>query len=402
MRPLPSRSVLDVADKHRMSAVYIVRLMEAATEAGSFDLDWMLTSIGLSRRDLQGRDARCTVGHRLRLLHALTTTNDVPGLGLLAGRRIMVPDHGIVGYAMLSSATLRSVMDIIARFHQLSNPTVRFSYHVDGSEVVIDEAPIFPFDDVATRYHLEEMLAAWLPIGALLQQGSLRFSEVRVPWARPKYHHLYEQLFRCSIAYNQPDCGARFPAALLDEPISLANPEMALLCEQQCDIIAHEQGNEGNIVYRVQRVLLNQPGHFPPLDEVARKLNMSARTLRRHLVDEGSSFREIVGNLRMAIAAKYLQKTRMPSQSIAALLGYSDAANFHRAFKRSYRDTPEGFRRHVDSTGHAPGRSDAATGAALQTESRGVATSSLARSDTHAKQGVPYAQVPADGQLTRD
>jgi AraC-like DNA-binding protein len=241
-------------------------------------------------------------------------------------------------------------MGVIARFHQLSNPTVRFSYHVNDDEVVIDEAPIFPFDDVATRYHLEEMLAAWLPIGALLQQGSLRFSQIRVPWSQPEYHHLYEQLFRCPIAYNQPDCGARFPAALLDEPISLANPEMALLCEQQCDIIAHEQGDEGNVVYQVQRVLLNQPGQFPTLDDVARKLNVSARTLRRHLVEENSSFREIVCNLRMAIAAKYLQKTRMPSQSIAALLGYSDAANFHRAFKRSYGDTPEAFRRDAGSS----------------------------------------------------
>ncbi|MCZ8132230.1 MAG: AraC family transcriptional regulator [Steroidobacteraceae bacterium] len=346
---MPSRSLLDVADKHRLSAVYIVRLMEAATEAGSFDLDWMLARIGLSRRDLEEKDARCTVGHRLRLLHAITTTNDIPGLGLLAGRRIMVPDHGIVGYAILSSANLRSVMDTIARFHQLSNPTVRFRYHLDGQDVVIDEAPIFPFDDVATRYHLEEMLAAWLPIGALLQPGSLRFTQIRVPWARPKYHHLYEQLFRCPIAYNQPDCGARFPAALLDEPISLANPEMALLCEQQCDIIAHEQCNEGNVVYQVQRVLLNQPGQFPPLEDVARKLNMSSRTLRRYLVAERATFRGIVGNLRMTIAAKYLKNTKMPSQSIAALLGYSDAANFHRAFKKSYGETPETFRRHLDS-----------------------------------------------------
>ena len=123
---------------------------------------------------------------------------------------------------------------------------------------------------------------------------------------------------------------------------------MALLCEQQCDIIAHEQGDEGNVVYRVQRVLLNQPGHFPGLEDVARKLNMSTRTLRRHLDNERSSFREIVSHLRMAIAAKYLKNTRMPLQSIAALLGYSDAANFHRAFKKSYGDTPESFRHQAD------------------------------------------------------
>jgi AraC-like DNA-binding protein len=344
MQTLLNRPILEIADKHKISAIFVVRLMEVAAESGFFGLDWMLGKTGLTRAKLQQKDAQCTVGHRLRLLHAIRTTNDVPGLGLLVGRRIMVPDHGIVGYAILSSANLRCVMDIIARFHQLSNPTVRFSYQVIDDEVVINEGPIFPFDDFASRYHLEEMLAAWMPIGALLQQGSLQFTEVRVPWAKPTYHHLYEQIFRCPIKYNQVDCGCRFSKSVLDEPISLANPEMALLCEQQCDIIAHEQYSDHNIVYQVQRLLLNQPGQFPAIEQVARKLNMSSRTLRRHLRIEGSTFRGIVENLRMTIAAKYLRNTQIPSQSIAALLGYSEAANFHRAFKRSIGVTPEEFR----------------------------------------------------------
>jgi AraC-like DNA-binding protein len=344
MQRLIPRPILDIADKHEMSAIYLIRILEVAAETGSFDVDWMLSKVGLTRSELQRIGAQCTVGHRLRLLHAIMAMRDIPGLGLLVGRRIMVPDHGIVGYAILSSANLRSVMDIIARFHQLSNPTVRFSYRVVDDEVVIDEAPIFPFDDVATRYHLEEMLAAWIPIGALLQQGSLRFTEVRVPWAKPKYHELYGQLFRCPIKYNEVDCGCRFPRALLEEPISLANPEMALLAEQQCDLVAHEQGSGGSVVYQVRRLLLNQPGRFPPLEEVAGKLNMSPRTLRRHLRREDSTFRQIVTDLRMTIAAKYLRNTRMPSQSIAELLGYSDAANFHRAFKKSSGETPEEFR----------------------------------------------------------
>lgn len=339
-----SRSVLEIADRHRMSAIYIHRLMEVAAENG-FGAQWMLERMGATRSQFQAKDSQCTVGHRLRLLHAIRETNNIPGLGLLVGRRIMVSDHGIVGYAILSSADLRGVMDIIARYHQLSNPAVRFSYHIADDDVVINEAPIFPFDDFAARYHLEEMLGAWMPIGALLQRGSFQFREVRVPWSRPEHHHLYEQIFRCPIKYNEVDCGCRFPQALLGERISLANPEIALLCEHQCDIIAHERYDDHNIIYRVQRLLLTQPGQFPTLDQVADKLNVSARSLRRYLQAERTNFRRIVEDLRMNIAAKYLRSTHIPSQSIAALLGYSAPANFHRAFKRSTGTTPEQFRR---------------------------------------------------------
>lgn len=336
--------VLGISDKYRLPAVLIQRMIEVATESG-FDPDWLLTKAGGARKEFQSREAQCTVGQRLRLLNAIRQANDIPGLGLLVGRRIMVSDHGIVGYAILSSANLHSVMDIISRFHQLSNPTVRPSYHIDGGDVVISEAPVFPFDDFASKYHLEEMLAAWIPIGALLQRGSFQFSEVRVPWRRPDYHHLYEQFFRCPIKYNQTDCGSRFPRSLLEERISLANPEIALLCEQQCDIIAHEQYDERNIAYQVQRLLVTQPGQFPHIDEVARKLNISARSLRRRLRAERQSFRSIAEDLRMNIAARYLRGTQIPSQSIAALLGYSAPANFHRAFKRRTGVTPQKFRR---------------------------------------------------------
>jgi AraC-like DNA-binding protein len=336
--------LLNVAEQHQVSAVYMQRLLEVAQEHG-IDVRTALQSAGITPAALQRRDAVCTVGQRLKILDYVRNTRRIPGLGLLVGVRIMIPDHGIVGYAMLSSARLKDAMNIVARYHQLSNPAVRFSYHIEGDDVVTRKAPILPFDEYAQVYHLEEMLACWIPIGALLQQGTMGFTEIRVPWPKPDYAHLYEQMFKCEIRYNQVDCGARFPRALLDAPIRLASPETALLCEQQCHILADQQDNEGEVVRAVRRVLFSQPGRFPTLEDVAATLNLSSRTLRRRLHGSGTTFREIVENLRMDLARRYLGTTRIPVKSIAFLLGYTEPSNFHRAFKRALGITPETFRR---------------------------------------------------------
>jgi AraC-like DNA-binding protein len=131
----------------------------------------------------------------------------------------------------------------------------------------------------------------------------------------------------------------------LRERISLANEELALLCEQQCDIIAHEQYSAKSIDYKVQRLLLAQPGTFPSFDKVAQQLNMSERSLRRRLSAENTSYSQVVEALRTKIASRYLQGTEIPSISIATLLGYSAPANFLRAFKRATGMTPEQYRR---------------------------------------------------------
>jgi len=79
---------------------------------------------------------------------------------------------------------------------------------------------------------------------------------------------------------------------------------------------------------------MSTPGVFPGMDEVATRLNMTSRTLRRHLDAEGTSFVAIVDDVRCSLAIEYLQSTKMSTEDVAMLLGFSDAANFRRALKR--------------------------------------------------------------------
>jgi AraC-like DNA-binding protein len=86
--------------------------------------------------------------------------------------------------------------------------------------------------------------------------------------------------------------------------------------------------------------LLRAPGRFPDVESLASEWLMTARTLRRHLKAEGTSYQKLLDEVRHRLALDYLQNTRMSTDDVAASLGYSDVANFRHAFKRWTGRTP--------------------------------------------------------------
>jgi AraC-like DNA-binding protein len=80
------------------------------------------------------------------------------------------------------------------------------------------------------------------------------------------------------------------------------------------------------------------------MSSIARQLGMSERTLQRRLAEEGASYQELLEEVRKAAAGRYLEESPLAIGEIAYLLGYSEPAAFHRAFRRWHATTPEDFR----------------------------------------------------------
>jgi AraC-like DNA-binding protein len=72
---------------------------------------------------------------------------------------------------------------------------------------------------------------------------------------------------------------------------------------------------------------------------------LSGRTLQRRLAAEGVSFQELLDEARKDAAARFLRERTLSACEVAYLVGYSEPAPFHRAFKRWYGTTPELFRK---------------------------------------------------------
>lgn len=96
---------------------------------------------------------------------------------------------------------------------------------------------------------------------------------------------------------------------------------------------------------RIRHELSFGPDGYPTLEQLARRINLSPRTIRRRLTMENTSYKNIVSDMRRSQAMHLIRSTQLPMEKIAVKLGNSDLANFYHAFKGWTGGTPASFRK---------------------------------------------------------
>jgi len=129
----------------------------------------------------------------------------------------------------------------------------------------------------------------------------------------------------------------------LSLPIPTADQTVADLCERIATQIAEQQG--GSVSIRVRQALMKHLSKGDPRREtMASILCMSERTLQRRLTEEGTSFAELVDEVRREMAQRYFRHSQFSPTEITFALGFSDPSNFYRACKRWFGRSPSTMR----------------------------------------------------------
>ena len=103
-----------------------------------------------------------------------------------------------------------------------------------------------------------------------------------------------------------------------------------------------------SIAQQVERIVLELlPSGEASEQTIAASLNMSGRSMQRRLSEEGTSFSHIVQATRETMSGQYIRENKLSLSEIAYLLGFSEQANFSRAFKRWYQCSPSDYRKEV-------------------------------------------------------
>ena len=322
---------------------YLHRVLEVVEEAG-YEATPFIEDVGLTREQIADPKLRMNFSDYLGVIRTILESTEIPGLALKAGQHTALVDHGILGYAFISSANLRTAMNIFMHYQKIQGPLVNVSMHQEGNEGVYTSAQAVPdLSAVEYWFAVEQWVAEATQFRELFEKP-LVYASATVTYPQPAWSDMYTDLLGCAVVFDADKNEIRFPAEYLDMPFSLAEPSVAELCTQQCDEILRQMDTRPDVVDDVRRVILSKPGAVPSLDNVAEKLFVSPRTLRRRLYDAGTSFREIVADVRMKLAMEYLSNTALPTAEIAFLLGYSDVTAFHRSFKKLQSTTPAAYR----------------------------------------------------------
>ena len=334
-------------EPHREFNVYVRHTLGVLRDQG-VDTKPLLERLGIDASNLDSDENQLTWEEYSRLLDEVTRRYDVPGLGLLDGRGVNLLDHGLLGYAMFASADLGKAIERHTKYQAVLGAVLDTALIVEGDTAHLRVVRVARPDVVDTprkmQYELEKLFSQWAEIGPAIGSDKHWFQSVELNYPAPDHRAMYREFLGDPVLFNREHNQLNFAASLLQRPLSFANEEAAQLCERQCAaLLEHMEQTEG-LVAEIRRILANSPGHHLSIEEVASRLALGERTLRRRLADEGTNYKQVVLDFRMELAASYLRGEEMSIQEIAFITGYADPSNFHRTFSRFHGTTPKAYR----------------------------------------------------------
>lgn len=323
--------------------VHYIRCIERQLASMGVDVDRWLEDGGLSENQLDDPAFAIDFLAFRRLVMSSLSLSREPALGLFVGERLLASSHGVVGYAATTSGTVREAIELVERYAPVRASLFSFSHTVRAGEVRFRAVETRPLGDIQ-RPVLEAVVLSLKNVLDAISMGGCQVRMVAFPFDKPDYAALARDLFKCEVRYGQSWAGSVLPHEALDIPLKTADPEgfreAALICRRALDrLTANETAAD-----RVRRLLLEKENGFPSLQVVARLFHMTSRTLHRRLADEGTSFHQLLEEVRHTLAVEHVRSGRFSIEQIAYMLGYTEVANFRRAFKRWESVPPSAYR----------------------------------------------------------
>jgi AraC-like DNA-binding protein len=315
--------------------------------ADGVELAEALAGVGVSGNELHSPDMLVSVEQVVAGCRNAIRLSSDPRLAFRVGLSMHVSVYGMYGYAILCSADFRKTMDFCVKYHVLATPLVALSFAEQDQSAIWTIDPIIQssFDDRLYRFIVEMQLGLTLSLLRDVMGPSFAPDRIEVVYPRPSESRSFETLAGCSARYAQTANRFVFGAKWLDGTAKLGNRTTYAIVVALCDELLADLSMRAGAAGKIRASVLRDIASRPTLTATARQLGTTARTLRRQLKQQGTSFRAVVDELRAQVALKYLRETAMTNEDIAAALGFSDAANFRHAFRRWTGKSPSLFRR---------------------------------------------------------
>ena len=330
--------------EEKISKRYLMRILESLNDAPLAPVRAAFEKLGLDY-DRVRREPEIAWDDLYVLLHHLNQDDCFPGIGLRFGMARSLLDLGVAGYAMLSCKDLRMAMGVIDTFDTLSNRTAELTITEDGRWCVVHLRINPECAHMAVVLNEEEITGTWRVLCSLLHpEPNPADLHVEVTHDEPGYSELYHELMGFTPEFSKPETTFAFPKSWLDMPVPTADPAVREISEAQCELILQEMTPADEFVDNVRRLLLGVSKlRSLRVDDIAKALLISKRTLERRLHDRGTSFRKVANEVRMQLAGEYLSSGYLSIKEVAFLLGYSQPATFHRAFRSWHGVTPKEY-----------------------------------------------------------
>ena len=263
-------------------------------------------------------------------------------LGFRLGLQYNVSTFGVWGFALRTSRTLREAALIALRYLPLSTAYCRMQQLDEYGffKIVFDPESI---PSTLRQFLLERDMATGINIIKELSLAGVKLSKIEFSGPPPEYAAEIEALASIKPVYHSTHNALSVTLEEADRLLPTYDSQLVLLMAEQCRQQLARRKKTG-ITGLVQQQLLGPLGLVASVEEVAKALAMSPRSLRRKLESEHTTYKNILDQERQQIAQQLLHGSNMKLDEVAFHLGYTDTASFSRAFRRWKGCSPGEFR----------------------------------------------------------
>ncbi len=307
-----------------------------------------LENTGISLEDITAADGQhkgIKLEQEFTFYENILRLSNSPYIGLELGTAYHIETLGVLGYAQLTAKTLEDSIKIATNYSPLTlsyfKPVMIKQEFTGGlaleKQYEIPEHLLQIFSDRAVSGAVTAMMSS-VGLEGKINKILLMHSDNNQP--------LYEERFQCEVSFGHHRNEIHIDREDLSLPMPKSDPDFSRRCLEQCRELLLSYRAQSEFISSIKEFILSEPGRFPKANEVAEKLGYTSRTLRRKLSQEGEQYQSLINQVRADLAKNYL-KSNLPIDSIAEILGFSEAAAFSNAFKAWESVSPREYRKRL-------------------------------------------------------
>ena len=283
-----------------------------------------------------------TTEEMFALYRAIFEVSGDPAIGLKLGTEERIERYDPIAIAALYTRSFRDALQRMARYKQLTCPEEIKITERDNECAVQFLWLLAEYPEPAP---LIDACFAW--VASIGHRGTGRtVHPKRVEFQRSEAHRkMYESHFQCPVKFGVRHNVLVFNKADIDRPFLTHNSELLAMVAPQLEAELTKQLAQKTLREQVKGILKKLlAGQRPTLQDVARELRLSTRTLQRRLTAERAKFQQLMEEARRELAQHYLLHSSLDLNETAYLLGYEDSNSFFRAFHQWEGTTPGEWR----------------------------------------------------------
>lgn len=329
--------------------VYLSYIDEVLVDLGE-DSQAIFRDAKLSYPDYIQPGERIDLASLNRLIVSIRSQCRTPEFFLILGERIPVMAHGNLGNAVMASENVERALAMVERYAAIVMPAVRVSFQREQTSTVVEYQVATPHEAL-NQALVEALITSTSYNFSALTGASFYPEKVEVAFKAPAYAKAFRHYTRCEVSFSAATNRFVFTRKALDLVITTRNPLSEKFLARQCEEELKRLKSQTDISERIREIISLYLDQSPGIDFVAEKLNLSERTLRRRLNEEGVNYRDLLKQIRHSMALHYLEKTDLRIEHIAWQLGYRETANFRKAFKLQEGVSPREWRKAHSGSG---------------------------------------------------